>query len=127
MTRRRFEIEGLKLARVAASIAIEHKGEDVVVLEIGKLSGFANYFVLVSAQSERQVRALGNYVREQIKGQAILPWGEEGAQDSRWMVLDYATVVVHIFHHEARLYYDLDGLWREAPRVALTDDTAASG
>jgi len=100
---------------------MEKKGDDVVILNIGTKTSFADYFVIASAGSERQVKAIAGHVEEALKERGVRPLGHEGSAGSSWVLVDYGSVVAHIFHTNARHYYDLDGLWFDVPRVAMGD------
>ncbi len=92
----------------------EKLGEDILLLDISGLSLFADFFVICSGNSERQLRALVASVRETLKKDlGILPHHVEGESYSGWVLLDYVDIVVHIFTPELRAYYDLEGLWQE--------------
>jgi ribosome-associated protein len=92
----------------------EKLGEDIVLLDIRGLSPFADFFVICSGNSERQLNALVDSVREMAKKElGILPHHIEGESFSGWVLLDYVDVIVHIFAPELRAYYDLEGLWHE--------------
>jgi len=100
-------------------IAEDKKAEDIVMLDIRGLSIIADYFVICSGTSERQVRAIANDIDEQLGKQGTEPLHIEGLADARWVLLDYNTVIVHIFDPVTREYYRLDKLWAEAPRVLV--------
>ena len=89
------------------------------MLDIRSLSVIADYFVICTGTSERQVRALAREVDEQLGKQGITPLHQEGMTDARWVLLDYNEVIVHIFDPVTRDYYRLDKLWSEAPRVLV--------
>lgn len=96
--------------------AIEEKlGEDIVLLDLGDISLFTDFFVICSGTSERQVRALAAGIREVTKQEfGVFPHHVEGEPFSGWVLLDYVDVVVHILSPELRAFYDLEGLWKEA-------------
>jgi ribosome-associated protein len=88
----------------------------VVLLDVRGMSSYADYFVLASGDTERQVTATAEHVREQLKAQGNRTIGTEGFDGGHWVLLDYGEVVVHVFSAEVRAFYDLDGLWADAPR-----------
>ncbi len=92
------------------------KAQDVVVLDVRHLTSIADFFVICSGNSHRQVAALAGYVEEALKQQGVRPLGVEGSQEARWILLDCSDVIVHIFYQPWREFYDLEGLWLEAPR-----------
>ena len=108
---------------MAARAADERKALDVCVLDLRGLSPLADFFVLSSGQSTPQVRAIAEHV-EQSLSKAGLPaprW--EGSEASRWILLDYGDVVVHVFHHAEREFYNLEALWDQAPRLTVANPT----
>jgi ribosome-associated protein len=100
-------------------IVEDKKAEDIIMLDIRDLSIIADYFVICTGTSERQVRALAREVDEQLGKQGVQPLHIEGMTDARWVLLDYNMVIVHIFDPITRDYYRLDKLWAEAPRVLV--------
>jgi ribosome-associated protein len=107
------------LARLIVQIAEDKKAEDILMLDIRGLSVIADYFVICTGTSERQVRAIARDLDEQLGKQGITPTHIEGLSDARWVLMDYNTVIVHIFDPVTRDYYRLDKLWAEAPRVLV--------
>ena len=108
--------EALALARRAASLLSDRKATDVVVLDVRGMSSYADYFVLGSGDSERGVVATAEHVRETLKAEGYRTIGTEGFDTGHWVLLDYGEVVVHVFFTEVRAFYDLDGLWADAPK-----------
>ena len=109
-----FALEPIELARQIVNVLEEKLGEDILLLDIRGLSLFADFFVICSGNSERQLRALVDSVREMAKKDLdILPHHVEGGSYSGWVLIDYVDIVVHIFTPELRAYYDLEGLWHE--------------
>jgi len=107
------------LARVCA----EQRCRDVVVLDLRRLSPVTQFFVIATGTSPRQMRTAAHYAAEGGEALGETPFGVEGlepapgADEARWILIDYIDVVVHIFSDEARAYYDLDLLWGDAPRI----------
>ncbi len=93
----------------------DKKAEDIVLLDLRPDAIIADFFVICTGNSERQLKALADHVREGVKERFNkLPFSIEGAGDSGWVLMDYGDIVVHLFLEETRLYYDLEGLWRSA-------------
>ena len=112
----------LQLAKAAAQTAAENRGQDVLILDMRKLTAIFDYFVIATGASRRQLHAISeeiDRVLEKELGDRRL--GIEGYRESRWIVLDYGSVVIHLFEEEAREYYDLENLWSEAGRVDITE------
>lgn len=84
-----------------------------------KVTSFTDYFLLCSGKSDRQVQAIAQAIEEKLEKEGIRLLGQEGKTEGRWILMDYADVVVHIFLEPTRGFYDLEGLWIDAPRVEL--------
>lgn len=97
------------------------KADDITALKVGDLTILANYFVIASATSTTQVKALADEVEYQMQQKGIAPKSIEGAQARDWIVLDYIDVVVHVFHREARDFYQLERLWADGEKVDISD------
>ncbi len=108
------ELDTLELARHIVDVIADQKGEDVVLIDIQEISILADYFLIGSVNSTRQAKAVIDEVKQQTK-QAfdVRPFHVEGDADSGWVLMDYGSVVVHLFTPQMRAYYDLEGLWRE--------------
>ena len=104
---------------MAASAALAKKAEDLVALDLRVLEGVSDYFLICSAQSELQVRAIAEAVEETLAEHGARPWHIEGREGWRWVLLDYVEMVVHVFHHRTREYYLLERLWGDARKVDL--------
>lgn len=108
----------LKLASVVARILDDNLAKDIVILDISNISVLGDYFVIASADSQNQVRALTNYVRENIKKNLnINVTKDESDQKNRWNLLDYGDVIVHILHNEERKLYALEKFWNHALKI----------
>jgi ribosome-associated protein len=104
------------LARVIVDLASDKKGENIVLMDMRQVSPVTDFFVIVSGTSDRQLKAIVDYIGEETKKQyGIGPWRAEGDTSNGWVLIDYGDVVVHAFLPGKRTYYDLEGLWREAP------------
>jgi len=106
-------------ARRLAEVARERNAENVVALAVSELTSFADAFVIATASSDRQARAVADAMVESAKGSGDVVLGIEGYEDGRWILIDGGDVVVHVFVRDAREHYDLDRLWADAPRIAL--------
>jgi ribosome-associated protein len=104
------------LARRIAALALDKKSLDVVILDVRGMTSYADYFVIASGESERQVSATAENIREELKHGGVSLVGSEGFESGHWVLLDYGEVVAHLFQAEARAFYDLEGLWSDAPR-----------
>jgi ribosome-associated protein len=108
-----------ELARLIVQLASDKKAEDIVMLDIHALSIIADYFVICTGTSDRQVRAIAKDIDEQVGKRGMQPVHVEGMQDATWVLLDYGSVIVHVFDPATRDYYRLEKLWAEAPRVLV--------
>jgi ribosome-associated protein len=104
-------------AQVAAQAALEKKGEDVVIIDLRELSSYTDFLVICSGSSDRQLEAVAESVSVTLKAAGHVPVGSEGTRGGKWALLDFGDIVVHVFHQDERGYYDLEGLWADAPRV----------
>ena len=108
-----------KTAIFAAQSAMEKKAEDVVVIDLRELSSYADFLVICSGTNERQLEAVSESVSVALKAAGHTPVGSEGTRGGKWALLDFGDVVIHVFHQDERGYYDLEGLWADAPRVQV--------
>ncbi|MBK9127979.1 MAG: ribosome silencing factor [Phycisphaerales bacterium] len=111
----------LAFAQAAARIAGEVRTEDVVILDLRGLSNLADFFVLGTSTSDRQARAVLDKIEEFARTHGRRPFTSPDRTNTNWLLADYVDVIVHLFDAEHRAYYDLDGLWGDAPRVPLAE------
>jgi len=107
----------LEKARLCLEIIQERKAIDPILMEVGRLTSFTDYFLVASGASSRQVQAISQHMARRMREEGFKPIGIEGEQEGHWVLMDYGDVVVHIFYQPVREFYDLEGLWIEAPRV----------
>lgn len=110
-----------EMALKLAKCLDDKKGQDIKVLETGHLTTLADYFVICTATSNTQVKALSDFCQKELKEAGEMPHHVEGHRGGTWLLMDYSCVVVHIFLEETRDFYDLERLWRDATPVDLTD------
>lgn len=106
-------------ALAVAAACLQKKANDILILHVVKLTSVADYLVLCSAESERQVRAIAGHVENELSGQRLSPLSTEGAATARWILMDFGDVVVHVFRTDVREQYGLEKLWGDAKRVQL--------
>ena len=111
------KLESLELARRIVDLIVEKMGSDVVLMDIGKLSNIADYFVICTGQSDRQLDALVREVRTYLKKEGRQPSGIEGKSLSGWVLVDCGDIVVHVFSPTKREFYRLDRLWSAAKTI----------
>jgi ribosome-associated protein len=109
-------IKPLTLAKKAALIADSKKSQDVLVLDLRKLSTVTDFFVICGSDSVLGVKAIAEALLLKLKEEGIMPNHVEGLEEGSWVLADYGDVIVHIFHEQVRRYYDLESLWGDAPR-----------
>ena len=109
------------VARVA-ELAHERKAYDVIVLDLRGISSATDFFVLASGNSDVQVKAIAEHISEQLRVEGTRANHVEGLQGGRWVLLDYIDFVVHVFHPQARDFYQLENLWGDAPRWEVEDE-----
>ncbi|MFZ0451791.1 MAG: ribosome silencing factor [Desulfatiglandaceae bacterium] len=115
-------MESLDKAKLSLQIVRERKAVDPVLFEIGKLSSITDYFLIASGNSSRQVQSIVRHVSKRLREEGFRPYGLEGLQEGHWVLMDYGDVVIHIFYQPVREFYDLEGLWVEAPRISPTNE-----
>jgi len=115
-------LDSYSLAKQVALLSIEKKAYDVVIIEIKEIASFTDYFVICSADSETQVKAIADYIDEEMKKKGTPVWHSEGYEALRWVLLDFVDVVVHIFHKETRDYYNIEKLWGDAKIEQINDE-----
>lgn len=113
-----------KFASKITQQIFEKKGYDVLVMDLRKLASFADYFVICSADSDVQVKAIADQIDDSLSGEGIKCWHKEGYKALSWILLDYVDVVVHIFKKDAREFYNLEKLWGDAPIEKVNDGAA---
>jgi ribosome-associated protein len=109
--------------KLAIHCASEKKAFDMVALDLRAIASFTEFFVIATGANQRQVQAIGDEITEQLKKQLqTRPVRVEGYNSAEWLLLDYGDFVVHVFNKEAREFYDLERLWRDARRVVLPEN-----
>ena len=106
----------------AAELAVELKAHDVVVLDLRGISSATDYFVIAGGRSDVQVKAIADHVVNELKKDSIRPEHVEGMKGGRWVLVDYVDFVLHVFHPEARQFYQLENLWGDAARWESPDE-----
>jgi ribosome-associated protein len=94
------------------------KALDVVVLDVAGLTSLADTFIICNGRSNRQVTAIAEYIRTDLKKEGFTPLSIEGLKEGHWILMDYGNIVIHVFHDPVRRFYDLEGLWADAPRIS---------
>ncbi|MHB1324550.1 MAG: ribosome silencing factor [Coriobacteriia bacterium] len=112
---------------MAAEAASEKKATDIVVLDVAETLVITSHFVIATGSSDRHVRSIAEQMEDTLRERAgVKPIGREGEREGKWVLLDFADVVVHVFQPEERDFYRLDRLWSEAPRIELPGAAAVA-
>ncbi len=112
----------LDKALICVDIIRERKAADLVLFEVGTLTSITDYFLIASGKSSRQVQAIAQHLQSRMKEEGFTRFGVEGERDGHWILVDYSDVVIHLFYQPVREFYNLEGLWVEAPRVNIDRD-----
>jgi len=101
--------------------AMGRKARDLVILDLRALTSFTDVFLICSGKSNRQVTAIAEHIKEDLKENGIAPIGIEGLKEGHWVLLDYGHILVHVFLESVREFYDLEAFWSNAERIAVDD------
>jgi ribosome-associated protein len=107
----------LEKARLCLSFIEERKAVNPVLFRVADMTTIADYFLVAGGRSTRQVQAISRHLQRRMKEQGERPFGVEGEADGNWILLDYGDVLIHVFYEPFREFYDLEGLWVDAPRI----------
>ena len=120
-------MDGKTKALFCAQQALDNKSEDLVLLDVRGISSFADYFLICSGRSSRQVQGIADRLEETLRDLGIRPLGVEGQREGHWVLMDYGDVIVHIFYEPTRNVFDLESLWSEAKQVDVTAEGESMG
>lgn len=112
----------ITLAKKIAQLTLTKKAHDVVLLDLRKVSDMTDFFVVCSADSDIQVKAIADAVMDGTDELGVSAWHSEGLSQRQWVLLDYIDIVVHIFHKEVRRFYSIEKLWGDAKIETITDE-----
>jgi len=110
-----------ELARLVAKAAEDKKAQNLIILDISKMSVIADYFMICHGNNERQVQAIVKEIRDMAHKNGYPVRGIEGAEDGRWVLVDLEDIVIHVFHREEREFYNLERLWGDAKQVTFQE------
>lgn len=116
-------MEAKDLVEKIVQKAKEKKGENIVVLETGKISPIADYMVIISGSATIHTKSICDFIIHELKKDGIIPLHLEGYEEGRWIAIDYGDVMVNIFLPEIRDYYKLEWLWSDAPRIEFATES----
>jgi ribosome-associated protein len=112
-------MESLDKALLCMKIIKERKAVDPILFEVGPMTDLSDYFIIAGGNSSRQVQAISQHVARRMREEGFRPYGVEGEHEGHWVLMDYGDLVIHVFYQPVREFYDLEGLWIEAPRVEM--------
>mgnify|MGYP006114955379 CR=1 FL=1 len=116
-----------EIALHLANLLEDKQGRDIVIIDVEDLVGYTSYFIIASGRSDRQVKALVDHLKRNLRTDlGIHSMGVEGADSGRWALIDFGDVVVHVFRENERDFYDLEGLWQDAPRLERPESEETS-
>jgi ribosome-associated protein len=110
-------MKGRDIALYAARVAEDKKSTDIVIYDVRGLTDITDYFVLATAHSRSQIRAVIETIRRELKAAGVKRVGMEGDSSGQWVLIDFADCVIHVFSPQLREYYSLESLWGDAPKV----------
>lgn len=116
------QMDTKQLAEFCALKCLDKKAENVVILDLENRSSVADYFVVCSGFSDRQVAAIADFVSDEARKEGVRSLSEEGVTEGRWALIDFGPVIVHVFQDQLRDYYALESLWLDAPRMRALED-----
>ena len=111
-----------KKFNLCVNTAHNKKALDIIALDLKEISSFADYFIVCSGNSNRQVQAIASAIEQALKKEEMYALGTEGFNEGNWILLDYGDVVIHVFYQPFREFYELERLWAEAPRIDLKEN-----
>lgn len=120
------EKTGLELAQTCAQTALDAKAEELVILDVTGLSSFTDYFVIMNGRSTRHVQGIADAIEKELRSKRIKASHAEGLQEGKWVLLDFDDVVVHVFYHDQRDFYNLESLWHDAQKIELDGNSVNS-
>jgi ribosome-associated protein len=114
------------LARSVADLALDRKALNVIVIDLRQRSSYADFLVIASGTSDRHVQAIAENVEVELGKRGMQALGSEGLREGQWALVDFGSVVLHVFHEYTRQVYDLEQIWSDAPRLRLAELAGAT-
>ena len=115
-------IDGKERLLLCINASLKRKAKNLTILNVKEVSSFADYFIICSGTSDRQVQSIAASIRENLKECGIIPLGIEGESLGKWVLMDYDDVIIHIFHEPIRKFYEIERLWSDAPLMQIDDN-----
>ncbi|MBT6338529.1 MAG: ribosome silencing factor [Desulfobacula sp.] len=101
--------------------AFERKAKSIIAIDVQKFTSYTDTLVIIEGNSQRQVTSIAQHVIKSLKGLKLKTLGVEGVKEGEWALLDYGEVIIHVFESEKKSFYDIEGLWADAPRIDLSE------
>ena len=101
--------------------AFERKAKSIIAIDVKKFTSYTDTLVIIEGNSQRQVTAIAQHLIKSLKGHKLKNLGVEGVKEGEWALLDYGEVIIHVFESEKKSFYDIEGLWADAPRIDLSE------
>ena len=114
-------MDSYSLAKTIANLTIDKKAYDVIIIELKEVASFTDYFVICSADSDTQVKAITDFVLDELRKEDVYVWRSEGYESLNWVLLDFVDVVCHVFHKNTRSYYNIEKIWGDAKKEEIVD------
>lgn len=105
------------ILKLVVELIKEKNGQEIVVIDVRDKVSYTDYLIIASGRSDKQVRAISDHIQYKLRERGISPLGVEGEKGATWILLDYGSLIIHIFQEEPRQYYDLESLWMDAPKI----------
>jgi len=115
-------IDGKERLLLCINASLKRKAKNLTILNVKEVSSFADYFIICSGTSDRQVQSISASIRENLKEYGVTPLGIEGESLGKWVLMDYEDVIIHVFYEPIREFYDIERLWPDAPRMEIGDE-----
>ncbi|MGZ6292392.1 MAG: ribosome silencing factor [Syntrophales bacterium] len=115
-------IDGKERLLLCINASLKRKAKNLTILNVKEVSSFADYFIICSGTSDRQVQSIAASIRENLKEYGIIPLGIEGESLGKWVLMDYEDVIIHVFYEPMREFYEIERLWPDAPRMDVGDE-----
>ena len=119
--------DSMSLALKILECASDAKGKDLALLDVSSVFDLASFFIIVTARSDRQAQGISNRILLTLEEQGVEPISRDGYDEGHWVLMDYGDVVVHVFYEPVREHYDIERLWKNALRLPVPQEIAASG
>ena len=116
------DINGKERLLLCVNASLKRKARNLIILNVKEFSSFADYFIILSGTSDRQVQSIAASIQQNLKECGVTPLGVEGENLGKWVLMDYEDVIIHVFYEPIREFYDIERLWPEAPRMEVGDD-----